>query len=147
MLAGVVPVIMKAKIASLAFLLSCVGAFAAAASAACQPILEKGMAGAAIKQLVGAPVEIQDLKAGEVKAEKWIYRCILNEGTIQTANTQAYVPAMVGFDSGGMKMGKTLVPEYRLKYVKVYQVTALLMINGKLERGRQWTEREESFAD
>ncbi len=134
---------MKAKIPALfAFLFAAAGAIAAG-----QPVLEKGMEGAAIKKIAGQPAEIQEMKADGVKAEKWIYRRILNEGTIQTANTQAYVPAMVGFDSGGMKTGKTLVPEYRLKYVKVYQVTALLMVDGKLERGRQWTEREESFAD
>lgn len=139
---------MKAKIpATLAFLLAASGALAAGQPAATQPVLEKGMEGAAIRQLVGQPTEIQALPASEVKAEKWIYRRKLTEGTYQTANTQAYLPAMVGFNAGGMVVGKTLVPDYRLKFVKVYQVTALLLVDGKLERGRQWTEREESFAN
>jgi hypothetical protein len=148
MVAGVKPDTMKAKIlASTAFLFACAAALAADKPAATQPILEKGMPGTAIQQLVGQPTEIQNLKSSDVKAEKWIYRRKLTEGTYQTANTEAYIPAMVGVQSTGMIVGKALVPDYRLKFVKVYQVTALLIVDGKLERGRQWTEREESFAD
>jgi hypothetical protein len=44
-------------------------------------------------------------------------------------------------------LGQVVVPEYRLKYVVGYQVTALLMIDGRLQLGRQWYEREEKFAD
>ncbi len=139
---------MKAKIlASLAFFTASVAALAADHSGAAQPVLEKGMDGSAIQQLVGQPAEIQPIGGSDVKAEKWIYRRKVNEGTYQTANTQAYIPALVGVQASGDVIGKALVPEYRLKYVKVYQVTALLIIDGKLERGRQWTEREESFAD
>jgi hypothetical protein len=139
---------MKAKIsASFAFLFACAAAFAAGQSSPTQPVLMKGMEGTAIQQLVGQPTEIQQLNSSDVKAEKWIYRRKLTEGTYQTANTQAYIPALVGVQSSGVVVGQALVPDYRLKFVKVYQVTALLIVDGKLERGRQWTEREESFAD
>src|SRR5690349_13898361 len=134
---------MKAKLtASFVFLLACASALAANQPSA--PVLEKGMEADAIRQLVGQPSEIDPVKSTEVKAEKWIYRRKVTQGTYQTANTEARIPALVGTSAGGLIVGETIVPEYRLKFVKVYQVTALLMINGKLERGRQWTEREES---
>ena len=139
---------MKAKLsASLAFLLAFTAAVAAEKTTAGQPVLEKGMPGTAIRQLVGKPDEIRDLNSPDVKAEKWIYRRKLTEGTYQTANMQTTIPAMVWGGDSGMKQGEAIVPDYRLKFYRVYQVTALLMVDGKLERGRQWTEREESFAN
>ena len=39
------------------------------------------------------------------------------------------------------------VVQYRLKRITVYQVTALLMVNGKLELAKQWAEKDESYAN
>jgi hypothetical protein len=144
MVRGVQPDIMKAKIsASFAFLL----AFAAGIAAG-QPVLEKGMPAAEILKLAGKPAEIVPMKTPEGRAEKWIYRRKVGQTINQTANTQAHETAMVGFGgTGGVVLAPVVVPEYRLKYVVGYQVTALLMIDGKLQLGRQWYEREEKFAD
>ena len=130
-------------------LLACAAATAVAAdqSPRAKPILEKGMTAAAIIQSVGKPAEIEVLSSSEGKAEKWIYRRKLGQTVHQTANTQTFIPAMTGVQGGGPVVGEAVVPEYRLKYVSAYQVTALLMINDQLHLGRQWTEREEKFAD
>jgi hypothetical protein len=120
---------------------------AAIESTKTKPVLEKGMDAATIIQLVGKPDEISRLQSGEANAETWIYRRKINQTIHQTANTQAFIPAMVGFQASGPVIGKALVPEYRLKYVRDYQVTALLMVDGKLQLGRQWLAQDEQFAD
>jgi hypothetical protein len=132
----------------LLFAAAAVGVWAAPVKAVkAKPVLDKGMESALIAQLVGEPDEINPMKSDAGKAETWIYRRKVSQTIQQTANTQAYIPAMVGFDSGGMIIGQALVPQYRLKYIRAYQVTALLMVDGKLHLGRQWTEEDEQFAD
>ena len=148
MVGGVIPLIMKAKLsASFAFLFAFTAVLAAETTAAAKPVLAKGMEGTAIRQLIGQPDEIRGLNSPDVKAEKWIYRRKVTEGTYQTANMQTTIPAMVWGSERGMKQGEAIVPDYRLKFYRVYQVTALLIVDGKLEHGRQWTEREETFAN
>lgn len=135
-------------LALLVFVATAAGVSAAASQPAkTKPVLDKGMEATTILQLVGQPDEIKPIKSSDLKAETWIYRRKLSQTIQQTANTQAYIPAMVGFDSGGVIIGKALVPEYRLKYIRAYQVTALLMVDGKLQVGRQWVDQDEQFAD
>jgi len=118
-----------------------------AASAKAKPVLEKGMEAAAIVRIAGQPDEVHPMKAEGVKAEKWIYRRKVDQTVFQTSNTQAFIPALVGFDGDGMVVGKAVVPEYRLKYAELHQVTALLIVDGKLHLGRQWFEQSEQFAN
>jgi hypothetical protein len=135
-------------LALVGLLVSTVGATAAdSRSERTKPVLEKGMPGTTIIQLVGKPDEINPIQSEGTHSETWIYRRKLDETVKQTANTQAYIPAMVGFDAGGVVIGRALVPEYRLKYIRHYQVTALLMVDGKLQLGRQWVAPDEQFAD
>jgi hypothetical protein len=112
-----------------------------------KPVLEKGMPAEVILQLVGKPDEISPLKSGESQAETWIYRRKIGQTVHQTANTQKTIPAMTGFTASGPTIGQAIVPDYRLKYVRAYQVTALLMVDGRLQLGRQWVARDEQFAD
>jgi len=119
----------------------------AAAPAPAKPVLGKGMAAAEIVRLIGRPDEIKPMKAEGVTAEQWIYRRKVDQTVYQTANTQNAIPALVGFDGGGAVIGTAIVPSYRLKYAEQFQVTALLLIDGKLHLGRQWLEQTESFAD
>ncbi len=136
------------RLACLLFVAAVTGDWAAPAQPAkIKPVLDKGMEATQIVRLVGEPDEINPMKSDAAKAETWIYRRKTSQTIKQTANTQAYIPAMVGFDSGGMIIGQALVPEYRLKYIRSYQVTALLLVDGKLHLGRQWTEEDEQFAD
>jgi hypothetical protein len=39
------------------------------------------------------------------------------------------------------------VSEYRLKYIRDFQVTALLVVDGKLQLRRKWLAQDEQFAD
>lgn len=135
-------------LALLVFVAAVAGASAAAPQPAkAKPVLDKGMDAATIIQLVGQPDEITPIKTDGGKAETWIYRRKIGQTVYQTANTQAFIPAMVGFQASGPVIGKALVPEYRLKYLRAYQVTALLMVDGKLQLGRQWVAQDEQFAD
>ncbi len=112
------------------------------------PVLEKGMEGTAIIQAVGKPAQVLPLKSAEGKAEKWIYRRKLDDRVTQTEATQAFIPAMIGIAGDGKPMiGTAIVPDYRLKHIVVYQVTALLLLDGKLQLGRQWLEQEEKFTN
>jgi hypothetical protein len=134
--------------ALLVFVTVAAGASAASdQSAKAKPVLDKGMDATTIIQLVGQPDEVTPLKSGAAKAETWIYRRKTAQTILQTANTQAFIPAMVGFDGGGMVIGRAVVPQYRLKYIRDYQVTALLLVDGKLQLGRQWATQDEQFAD
>jgi hypothetical protein len=112
-----------------------------------KPVLDKGMDAATIIQLVGQPDEITPLKTADGKAETWIYRRKTGQTVVQTANTQTTIPAMVGFQASGVLIGRAIVPQYRLKYIRDYQITALLMVDGKLQLGRQWAAQDEQFAD
>ena len=112
-----------------------------------KPVLEKGMDGPTIIQCYGKPNEIQPIKNSDTSAEKWIYRRKVAQTVLQTANTQTSIPAFVGFNASGPVIDQIAVPDYRLKYIEAYQVTALLMIDGKLHVGRQWVEQEEKFAN
>jgi hypothetical protein len=112
-----------------------------------KPVIEKGMSHEMIVQLLGQPDEVNPLKTETGKAETWIYRRKVGQTVHQTANTQAFIPAMTGFTAGGVTIGKALVPDYRLKHVEAFQVTALLMVDGKLQLARQWYARNEEFAN
>ncbi len=139
---------LPAAFAAFMFITAAVLASAAAVQPAkAKPVLDKGMEAATIIQLVGQPNEITPIKSGDSKAETWLYRRKVGQTVFQTANTEALIPAMVGFDSGGMIIGRALVPDYRLKYAAAYQVTALLMVDGKLQLGRQWIQKTEEFAN
>ena len=112
-----------------------------------KPVLNRDMPGDTIIALIGKPDEITKIKSDKFQAETWTYRRKIEQTVYQTANLQAYIPAVVGFDSGGIVMGTAMVPDYRLKYAAAYQVTALLMVNGKLYMGRQWFAKSEDYCN
>jgi hypothetical protein len=81
-----------------------------------------------------------------MKAERWIYRRKVKETSVQTASSQSTIPVYSGAGPGSTQaFTNVVVPEYRLKHITVYQVTELLMINGKLEVAKQWMGQEESY--
>jgi hypothetical protein len=86
-----------------------------------------------VQRLVGKPVEIKPIEAPEGKAETWIYRRQIGRQT-----TQETVPGNVG--SFMLVEGTLSTPpplEYRTKTTKSYQVTSLLMFEGKLIKAKQ----------
>lgn len=118
------------------------------ASGKAKPVLEKGMDGDTILKNFGQPYEIKPMEAPDkdTKVERWIYRRKVKETTIQTASGQTMVPTYSGFGgSGAPTIAEVAVPEFRPKLVIIYQVTELLMINGKLEIAKQWMGQEEKY--
>lgn len=113
-----------------------------------KPVLELGMDGATVIQLYGRPAEIQPMKNTDGKAEKWIYRRKAREYTTQTASGVTMIPAFIGNTGTGSPMiADTPILDFKVKFVTVYQVTALLMVEGKLTVGKQWLEQEEKFTN
>jgi len=112
------------------------------------PPLTQFMAGSYILQTYGKPNEIRPMKQQDsrLKVEQWIYRRRAKENTVQTASNQTTIPAFIGNGGTGTPIIVDIpVPEYRLKHVVIYQVTALLMINDQLSNGTQWMEMDESY--
>jgi len=113
-----------------------------------KPVLEKGMAGDLILKNFGQPYEIKPMEVPDkdTKAERWIYRRKVKETSVQTASGQTKIPAYAGASAGGTQsFTEIVVPEFRPKLVIIYQVTELLMINGKLELAKQWMGQEEKY--
>lgn len=113
-----------------------------------KPVLKKGMEADLILKNFGQPYEIKPMETPDkdTKVERWIYRRKVKETTIQTASGQTMVPTYSGFGgSGAPTITEVAVPEFRPKLVIIYQVTELLMINGKLELAKQWMGQEEKY--
>ncbi len=113
-----------------------------------KPVLELGMDEATVIQLYGKPAEIQSIKDSTTQAEKWLYRRKAREFTAQTASGVTMIPAFIGNSGSGRPMiADTPILDFKVKYITVYQVTALLMVEGKLTLGKQWLEQEEKFTN
>jgi hypothetical protein len=110
-------------------------------------MLEKGMPGETIIQLIGRPVEIAPLVHDEVIAEKWTYRRLVDERTVQEAATDYTIPAFIGFTASGPEIGTATQLGFHLKHVKTYQVTSLLMVDGKLVVAKQWREENQTYVN
>lgn len=121
---------------------------AATAPAKAKPVLEIGMDADTIIRLYGKPAEIQPLSNADTKAEKWIYRRKAREYTAQDASGVTMIPAFIGISGSGAPMiADTPILDYKIKYITVYQVTALLLVDGKLTLGKQWQEKEEKYTN
>lgn len=81
-----------------------------------------------------------------VNAEKWIYRRKFRSDTTQEPVSSATQPAFIGMGMGDANgLGTIEVPVYRLKHTTLYQITALLMVDGQLVTARQWVEQEVNY--
>jgi hypothetical protein len=108
--------------------------------------IEKGMSGDQIVALIGKPATIEKLKDADAKAEKWIYRRAVNHRVEEQATTVANEGAFIGTAGGNNNtLGTRPVIQYGLKHIDTYRVTALLMVNGKLQMARQWNEQRVSY--
>ncbi len=111
-----------------------------------KPMLEKGMTAETILQLVGKPAEIAPVAAGEGKAEMWTYRRLIDTKHLLDATTVETIPVFLRATAAeGNVMGTATRPIYNLKHITTYQVTALLMYEGRLVIARQWQERSQSY--
>jgi hypothetical protein len=117
-----------------------------AASIQGKPAIARGMSGATIRQLIGAPLEIRKIEADGASGESWIYRRKVGTEVTQEAVFLDEVYAFVGPGYGNKdNIDLVKVPVQRLKHTTVTQVTALLMIEDTLTVARQWLESDVSY--
>lgn len=116
-----------------------------------QPALEKGTAAADILKRFGQPAEVVPMTSPDpaAHAERWIYRRKADEKIRQDhVSDTREVHQFTSYTANGTPTVKTVVistPVYKTKVVTTYQVTALLMVNSKLELAKQWKEEREEF--
>jgi len=113
---------------------------------ATKPPLEKGMTAETIVALVGKPLEVRPIDSPSGKAEVWTYRRLAKRQVTQSAVTQSMVPTYTGINMFNTS-GNGFVPqlEFHLEHIDIYQVTALLLFDGKLVSARQWLEQSRRF--
>lgn len=112
--------------------------------------LEKGMTGDEVMALIGKPQQVKPMAKQEGvdgKSEIWIYRRPAGERSVQVVTGTREVPAFSGLGQNGTDMASGTRTEliYGNKTVKMYHVTSLLMMDGKLVLARQTQEQEENF--
>lgn len=108
-----------------------------------QVYLDKGMAADAITAKLGKPERVEKLKPETANAEKWTYRQLVGHRVTQEATGATQEPAFIGTGGQGANdLGSRTVLTYQTKDIETYRVTALLMVNGKLELAKQWLEEK-----
>jgi hypothetical protein len=110
-----------------------------------KPAIRKGMTAAEIEKIIGKPSQIKPIEVGETKGESWIYRRVAKRTMTQTAAALSMVPAYGGLGLQGDAIVNVPEPEQRLESITIYQMTALLMVEGKLVASKQWFEKERRF--
>jgi len=116
--------------------------------AAKKKVIEQGMTGDVIAQLFGQPAEIKPMKVEDpaTKAEQWIYRRKLKESTTSSSAAPSTMPAFTMSDANNSAYQIHVpVAQYRIQRTTIHQVTALLMVNGRLQAAKQWTEKTEDY--
>lgn len=112
-----------------------------------KPAIQKGMTAETVLSLIGKPREIRPLEAEGVRGESWIYRRVAKRVINQVAPTTQKVPTWGG-PGVNSKNGEIIdvdVPFIRNERITIYQMTALLFVDGKLVASKQWHERESLF--
>ncbi len=114
-------------------------------------VLAKGVAAEAILKAYGQPFKILPVTTPDptVKAERWIYRRKLAENVWQEVvndRTETYTLSRVG--ATGADVADTIRisnPIMATKRSVTYQITNLLIVNGRLEMAKQSKVEEESI--
>lgn len=101
----------------------------------------------AVVALIGKPVEVKSIVTEAGKGESWIYRRVARRVTNLVAPTVEKVP-MWGGPGVNVANGEIIdvdVPFQRTERVTIYQMTALLFVDGKVVASKQWAEHERTF--
>lgn len=117
----------------------------APAQAPARPALAKGMTAEAVIQVVGKPFEVKPMASAAGRAEIWIYRRVARKWTQQTAAGMDSVPMFTGLGQTNDGMHAVSVPSQKLEQVTIYQVTSLLMFDGRLVEATQRLEKEQKL--
>ncbi|ACB77370.1 hypothetical protein Oter_4096 [Opitutus terrae PB90-1] len=108
-----------------------------------KPALAKGMTAEQVLKIAGKPDEIRPIKNPNAKAEAWIYRRVLARTSRETATHVVERPAFQGPGPSGE--GVAIDPVTRQERITTYQVTWVLMIEGRMQVAKQTREVERSF--
>lgn len=112
-----------------------------------KPSVQKGMTAEAVVALIGQPLEIKRIVTEAGTGESWIYRRVARRVTNPVAPTVEKVP-MWGGPGVNPARGEIIdvdVPFQRIERVTIYQMTALLFVDGKVVASKQWVEQERDF--
>lgn len=110
-----------------------------------KPRVQQGMTADEVVARIGKPVEIKSIVTDAGTGESWIYRRVAKRLMNPVAPTVEKVPMWGG---PGLPNGEIIdvnVPFQRLERVTIYQMTALLLIDGKVTASKQWFEQERLF--
>jgi hypothetical protein len=110
-----------------------------------KPTLQRGMTAEAITKLLGKPVEVRAMPSPEGKAEVWTYRRVADRLTRPVVAQVENTPAFVGVGVQNEGIGSVASPVYRMQSTVVYQITWVLMLNGKMVTAKQGREQESSY--
>lgn len=111
-------------------------------SAPAKPVIHLGMTPDAVAKLIGHPAKVEPVKTPAGEGERWVYRRLAKEWSEETAATVDMVPSFVGAAMPNQGIGEAAMPSQHLKRVRVYQVSSLLFVGGKLVASTQWPEKE-----
>lgn len=100
-----------------------------------------------VRAIIGRPREVKPIVAEGVTGESWIYRRVAKRVINQVAPTTEKVPMWggPGVNTANGEIIDVDVPFTRNERVTIYQMTALLFIDGKVVASKQWLERESLF--
>lgn len=113
--------------------------------------LHHGMTAEEVIAMIGKPNKVAPMKDGDGKAEIWTYRRQtgtktmqvpsreLNEGYSSRPSAATDGHALAYIDRPSMS--------YALETTTTYQVTSLLLYEGKLVTAKQWSEQEKSLSE
>ncbi|HEY5552675.1 MAG TPA: hypothetical protein VIK52_12350 [Opitutaceae bacterium] len=107
-----------------------------------KPVITLGMTPDEVIKVIGRPENTETVDTPAGKGEQWIYRRLAREWTQQNAATVQMVPAFVGLGMPNDGIGEVAVPVNHTENVKLYQVSSLLFIEGRLAAAKQWTEKK-----
>ena len=107
-----------------------------------RPVIHLGMTPDEVLKMIGHPDDTESIKTPAGEGERWTYKRLEKEYTDESAATVDTVPAFVGEAMPNQGMGDAQVPHYHLRHVKVYQVSTLLFVGGKLVAATQRPVKE-----
>jgi hypothetical protein len=108
--------------------------------------LEKGMSAEDVIAMIGKPDRVEPMKTEQGKAEIWTYRRKTDLMVTQVPTHTVDITTFNGRAYDGAGTVQTPQLAYGTETTTTYQVTSLLMFDGKLVVAKQWREREKTLS-
>lgn len=111
---------------------------------AAKTVLKRGTPAEALEKQFGKPQEVKEITTPDGKGVAWVYKRLAKTVTRQVAATLETQPVYAGLGQA-VSIRDVAVPSYRLERTEIYQMTALLLIDGKLVTAKQWVTEQKQF--